>query len=295
MRDIDYKGAFYVLTSSALEYPDVLKSLNRDFEVAYHGDIHLSFKGQTPEIQAQRISNMKSQMQSVIPDTGAITGFRAPNEGYDKATEIALQKADLRHHLSDAHDADTRLPFFAPIEGTDIVNGLMVLPRTQRDDLNLLASFTESPKLLQAMQDDFNLARDTGAMGVLSVHSQNMGEGQLLNTVMPGYLSYLNLQKSTVWLATPSAINTWWRDRERFRLVVRMEGPRTEFDVAVGGKLPVNGASLILMLPRKGVLPNITGVKPSMPMPKITLLDEFRVSVVFDKLEPGNYFYQVGF
>ncbi len=295
MRDTDYKGAFYVLTSSGLEYPDVLKSLNRDFEVAYHGDIHVSFKGQTPEVQAQRISNMQSQMQSVIPDTGAITGFRAPNEGYDKTTEIALQKAGLRHHLSDTHDADTRLPFFAPIEGTDIVSGLMVLPRTQRDDINLLTSFREAPKLAQAMADDFNLTRDTGALGVFSVHSQNLGEGQLLNTAMPGYLSYLNSQKNAVWLATPSAINAWWRDRERFRLVVRMEGPRTEFDVAVGGKLPVNGASLILMLPRKGVIPNITGVKPNMPMPKITLLDEFRASVVFDTLAPGNYFYQVGF
>ena len=132
--------------------------------------------------------------------------------------------------------------------------------------------------------------------GVLfSVHSQNLGEGQLLNTAMPGYLGYLNSQKNTVWLTTPSAINAWWRDRERFRLVVRMEGPRTEFDVAVGGKLPVNGASLILMLPRKGVMPNITGVKQNMPMPKITLLDEFRASVAFDTLAPGNYFYQVGF
>lgn len=295
MRAIDYRGAFYVLTSSAIAFPDVLQELHRDFEVAYHGDIHTSFKGQPRDTQQQRITAMVSQLQTVIPQTGAVKGFRAPTEGYDKTTDILLLKAGLRHHLAGPGEANLRLPFFAPIEGTDILNGLLILPRTQRDDLNLLATFTDAPQLTQALIDDLNLARDNGALGVLSVHSQNFGEAQPLHLAMPAYLAYLRSQRESIWLAAPSEIDAWWRDRERLRLAVRPVGPRLELDLSVGGKQPVKGASLILMLPRKGVLPSVNGLKLGMPVPKVSLLDDFRATVVFDALEPGDYFYRITF
>ena len=295
MKDIDYKGAFYVLTSSALEFPDVLKSLYREFEVGYHGDIHTGFKDQSQDVQARRIANMQAQLKTVIPGATGVNGFRAPTESYDKTTEILLLKAGIQHHVSGPHDADFRLPFFAPIANTDVADGLIILPRSQRDDLNLLASIQDVPRLTQAMIDDFNLTRDNGALGVFSVHTQNFGEGQPMNLAMPAYLAHIRSQRDTVWLASPSEIDAWWRERERFRVIVRPSGPRIEFDVSVGGNLPVKGGGLVVMLPRKGSLPVISGVKPGMPIPKITPLDDFRAAVVFDTLAPGNYFYQVTF
>lgn len=295
MRAIDYRGAFFVLTSSAVAFPDVLKDLHRDFEVAYHGDVHTSFKGQSRELQQQRITGMVSQLQTVIPQTDAVQGFRAPTEGYDKTTDILLLKAGLKHHLAGPGEAPLRLPFFAPIEGTDISNGLLILPRTQRDDLNLLAAAQDPQQLTQAMIDDLNLARDNGALGVLSVHSQNFAEGQPVHQAMPAYLAYLRSQRESIWLAAPSAIDAWWRDRERLRMKVRQVGPRIELDLSVGGKLPVRGGSLTVMLPRKGVLPSISGLKLGMPVPKVSLLDDFRATIVFDTLEPGDYFFRITF
>ena len=295
MREIDYRGAFYVLTSSAVAFPDVLTDLHRDFELGYHGDIHTSFKGQSRDVQQQRITGMVSQLQQVITQPGAARGFRAPTEGYDKTTDVLLLKAGLRHHLAGPGEANLRLPFFAPIEGTDISDGLLILPRTQRDDLNLLAAFNDAAQLTQAMINDLNLARDNGALGVLSVHSQNFGEAQPMHQAMPPYLAYLRSQREAIWLASPSDIDTWWRERERLRMAVRQVGPRMELDLSVSGNQPVKGGSLTLMLPQKGVLPAINGLKLGMPVPKVTLLDDFRATIVFDNLQPGDYFYRITF
>ena len=137
--------------------------------------------------------------------------------------------------------------------------------------------------------------RDNGALCVFSLHSQNFGDGQPLNAALPAYLSYVQSQKNTVWLASPQAIDTWWRDRERLQIIVRPVGPRIEFDVTVGGKQPVKGGSLVIVLPKKGLLPVISGLKINMPTPKVTLLDDFRASIVFESLSPGNYFFQAVF
>ena len=297
LKDKSIPGAFYALTSSAVQFPDVLKSLYKNFEIGYHGDVHVSFKDQAKDVQEQRIVRMKAEMQGALQGASGspLVGFRAPTEGYDKTTEILLLKYGFRHHISGPHDSNIRLPFFAPIAGTDVNDGLILLPRSQRDDLNLLASITDPALLTQAMVDDFRQGRDNGALCVFSLHSQNFGDGQPLNAALPAYLSYVQSQKNTVWLASPQAIDTWWRDRERLQIIVRPVGPRIEFDVTVGGKQPVKGGSLTIVLPKKGLLPVISGLKINMPTPKVTLVDDFRASIVFESLSPGNYFFQAVF
>lgn len=295
LKSIAFPGAFYALSSSAVQYPDVVMALNRDFELGYHGDLHTSFKDQTEAVQSQRITAMQAQMQTLVSDGKSLQGFRAPTEGYDKTTEILLRKAGIKHHVSSPNSSPGRLPFFAPIADTDIADGLIVLPRTQRDDLNLLASSVDSAVLARALEDDFKLTRANGALGLLSVHSQNLGEGQPLTQAMTNYLAFLQTQRDSVWFAGPKQVDAWWRDRERVRLVVRPSGPRVEFDLSVGGDHSVKGTSLILALPRKNQLPTVAGTKLNMPMPRVVLLDEFRASIVFDALAPGNYFYQATF
>lgn len=295
MKSIDYSGAFYMLGASAAEFPQVAQALYARHEVGFHGDVHVSFKDQPSEVQSLRIASMQSLLKSALTDSSKATGFRAPTEGYDKTTEVLIQKAGLRHHISGPQDADLCLPSFAPIEGTDIVNGLLRLPRAQRDDLNLLKDLTDSTALTQGLIHDFDLMRRTGCLGVLSVHSQNLAEGGLLHTALPDYLTHVKKHTDTVWLTTPQQADRWWRDRERLRVAIRSSGARFEFDVSVGGKDPVSGGTFVILLPQKGNLPQITGVKPGMPQPRVTAIDDFRASVVFDTLAPGNYFYQANF
>jgi len=295
MKSIGYRGAFYMLGTSAAAFPQVAQTIHAQHEVGFHGDVHVGFKDQSTEVQSLRLTAMQAQLKSALGDTSALTGFRAPTEGYDKTTEILLQQSGVRHHLSGPQEADLCLPSFAPIANTDISTGLLRLPRTQRDDLNLLKDAADSAALAQGLTLDFDLMRSTGCLGVLSVHSQNLAEGSLLHTALPAYLAHVKQHTDTVWLASPQQVDRWWRDRERLRVAIRASGARFEFDVSVGGKGPVTGGSFLIVLPQKGSLPQITGVKPGMPQPRVTLVDDYRASIVFDNLEPGNYFYQANF
>ena len=295
MRSLDYRATFYVLTSVGKLFPDVLTRLARDFEVGYHADVHDSFKGQPGNVQEQRIKTMKAEMASVVPDTTRMTGFRAPTEGYDATTELLLQKAGIRHHTADPARTEGRLPIFAKQEDVATQDALVVLPRTQRDDINLTKQNLSVEQTRSELIDDFDLVVDTGALGLLSVHSQNFGPDGTLVKAMPGFLEHLKTRRAQIWLASAGQVADWWRDRDRFKLSYGNSGKRVEFNVTITGKTPVSGAAVIAMLPQKGFIPEITSLKIGMPKPVVSKIDDYRASIVFGSLPPGNYAYQMTF
>lgn len=295
LQETSVNGAFYVLTSLAGENKALLQRLAQTHQIGYHGDVHEGFKDQTEVVQEQRFAQMRQQLGAVLGDTATVLGFRAPGESYDKTTEIVAQKAGLRHHISDAHGSDTTLPFFAPIAGSTLESGLLLLPRTQRDDLLLLRQTQAPETLLQALRQDFDVNRLLGGLGVLSVHTQNFGAQQPLPQIMPAFLRHVKEADASVWTPTPQQMDTWWRDRERLRLVQRVTGARFEFDVSVGGNKPVDGGTFVVMLPFKGATPTVSSLKINMPLPKVVRLDDFRAALVFDSLPPGDYFYLLKF
>ena len=61
------------------------------------------------------------------------------------------------------------------------------------------------------------------------------------------------------------------------------------------GDKPVKGASLVVMLPARRMLPSVRGAKVGTTLPDIVALDEFRALLQFDSLKPGNYNYVVTF
>ena len=295
LQDAGVNGAFYVLTSLAAENKVLVERLAQRHEIGYHGDVHEGFRDQSASVQEQRFANMRQQLAAVLGDTSTVAGFRAPGEAYDKTTEITAQKAGLRHHVSDAHGSDTTLPFFAPIAGSTLENGLLVLPRTQRDDLLLLQQIQMPDALERSMRLDFDINRILGGLGILSVHTQNFGPQQPLALAMPGFLRHVKGAEASVWTPTPKQLDAWWRDRERLRLVQRVSGARFEFDVSVGGQKPVEGGTFVVMLPHKGAVPTVSSLKIGMPLPKVVRLDDFRAALVFDSLSPGDYFYLLKF
>jgi Polysaccharide deacetylase len=285
----------YVLTSVAKSFPQVLTSLARGCEVAYHGDVHDSFKGLVANIQQKRISDMKADMASLLPSNTTITGFRAPTEGYDKTTELLLHKAGFKHHAADPQRSEARLPFFAAIPDTDATTDLIVLPRTQRDDINLAIQGLSAEQTTKALIDDFDESMRTGSLGWLSVHSQNFAASSMLSAAFPDYLAHVRKNQSKVWMATANQVTEWWRNRERFKLDAAYNGRRFDMHVTIKGDGPLVGASVVIMLPKKGFVPNVSGTKIGMPTPTMTIIDDFRASLAFDSLNPGNYSYQVTF
>ena len=293
---LDYRPTFYVLTSVAKEFPDVLSQLSKDFEIAYHGDVHDSFKGQAASLQEQRILNMQEQMKSaLLPEAKQITGFRAPTEGYNLITERLLQKYGIRHHAVDPQRTEGRIPEFLKQEGVELVDSIVLLPRSQRDDINLARQNLNVEQTTKALIDDFDLAMRTGALAWLSVHSQNFKPDDILFKATPTFLEHVKKNKETMWLATAGQVNDWWRERDRFKVSYKQEGQRLELYVTVTGNKPVSGGSLTVMLPQKGVFPVVRGSKIGMKEPTIKKIDDYRSSIIFEKLEPGNYAYLVSF
>jgi hypothetical protein len=109
------------------------------------------------------------------------------------------------------------------------------------------------------------------------------------------YLHQLASRRETVWLASAGEVAEWWRDRDRVRVVSRDLGLRAEFDLSVTSGEPVDGVSVVVMLPRKNVLPTVRGAKTGMPPVEVTPIDPYRASVRFGELPAGNYHYQITF
>jgi peptidoglycan/xylan/chitin deacetylase (PgdA/CDA1 family) len=293
MRALDYRGTFYVLTSEGKQFPDVLLSLARDFEVGYHGEVHDGFKDQTPDQQQQRIQAMMNDMKAVLGDNKNVTGFRAPLESYDDNTEKLLVKAGIRHHTVDPARSNARLPELVKVDG--VADALVILPRTQRDDINLSSENLTVEQLTQALIDDFDLAQEMGGLGLLSIHSQNYANDAPLTMAMPGFLAHLKKHRDRVWMASGGEVAQWWRERARLKLSSKNLGRRLEFNLSVTGKTPLKGASLTVILPKKGILPNVQALKAGLPKPNVQKIDEYRASIVFPSLNPGDYAYQATF
>jgi hypothetical protein len=176
-----------------------------------------------------------------------------------------------------------------------LVDSIVLLPRSQRDDINFSRENLNVEQTAKALIDDFGLAMETGALGWLSVHSQNFKPDDVLFKATPIFLDHVKKNKDSTWLATAGQVADWWRERDRFKISYKQLGQRLEFNVTVTGNKPVSGGSLTLMLPQKGVFATVRALKIGMKEPEVRKIDEYRSAIVFSTLEPGNYAYLVTF
>ncbi|MDP2418568.1 MAG: hypothetical protein Q8M33_13940, partial [Hydrogenophaga sp.] len=190
---------------------------------------------------------------------------------------------------------ESRLPLIAKIDDVKPEDALVVLPRTQRDDINLYWEKLNVEQTTKALIDDFDIAFRSGSLAWLSIHTQNFNADGVLIQAMPGFLEHLKTQRDRLWLASAGEVADWWRERERIRLSSSFNGKRLEFDVTLTGNQPLKGVSLIVMLPKKSQSATVQSLKVGMILPKVTMIDDYRASVVFDELQPGNYAYQLTF
>jgi len=292
-------ATFFVLTSVAKQYPEALARLATHFELGMHGDIHTGFKGQSAKAQADRIGAMRRDIQQAMPQHPPVKGFRPPLEEYDATTEETLVKNDFLYEVVDPARSQSRLPFFAK---TNVANkaDLVVLPRTQRDDLNLLSQASVEPlqerkKILQMLEQDLEMVLDNGALGVLSIHSQNFDPQSPLVSALPQFFDTLLLNKDLLWVATAGEIAEWWADRSRVSLKTVARGLTVDVEVTISGRQQVSKFALIVMTPIRGKPPRVESLKVGLPKPEIVALDPLRYRILFPTLKPGNYSYNVSF
>lgn len=292
LEEVGLRGTFYMLTSVAVQHREaVLDILARGHEVAYHADVHVGFKGQSDEVQKGRIANMKSQMASLIgDDIGQATGFRAPTESYDQPTEVLLRAVGILHHAADPNSTEDRLPFASLHEpNVGIENAVIVLPRTQHDDVSFKRLNYSIEDTRRSLIHDFNVVMDTGSFGLLSVHTQNYIKGGSMYQTVPSLLKHAARFRQRVWFERGDRIAQWWRAFSQ----VRMEQTETipgQFDVRLtnAGKTALENFTLVAIFPHKNAEVALVPVDKSAPDAGVRVLDEQRAAIVLKTLPPGQ-------
>ena len=298
---IGVKGTFFCVTSIGKDHKKLLQQLAEKHEVAYHGDVHIGFEGKSPEQQEQRIKTMKKDFsEAMAPAYAAKTlGFRAPTESSDEVTEKLLRKYGFRYHVSQPQSTDARVPFFSTAEeNLTPEQALVILPRTQNDDLNF-AKIKKNPDLiLDTLIKETNYIIEMGALGILSVHSQNYASAGLVNKIsvmrklMPTYLQSLKQRQEEIWITTGIDISQWWRARTRVK--VDSSSEQFAFQVAEPG-IPQSMSFFITHPKADDTLPQIQPMDPNSPAPQIKRIDAFRSAIIFKPLAAGKYAYQIHF
>ena len=289
------KGTFYCLTSEAVRHPDLVRDLMaRGHEIAYHADVHFGFKGDPEGEQELRIIFMKQQMQTILGDrVKEATGFRAPTESYDKTTERLLRKHGILHHAADESAIEDRLPFFSVSEpGVSPQQALIVLPRTQLDDVSFKKLKFTPEQVTFNLNYDLDLTVRSGGFGLLSVHTQNYLEGGLMFVTMGDYVRKVASYKDRLWVARGDEITAWWRKRESVHLEQRFV--KNSLHVALQNTAPVQGLTVLVTLPHKDAAVRVSAATSGAPV-KIKPLDSFRAALVFDTLPAGRTQLRVDF
>lgn len=301
-RDLDaanLRGTFYSLTSIARQYRDTVQKLSEKHEIGYHGEVHVGFKGKTPEVQEKRLSAMVTEMQDIVGSRALpkVTGFRAPTESWDSNTEKLLRQLGVRHNVTGPSASEGRIPYFSDSEpGLKPEDAIVRLPRTQMDDLNYLGLRIGAGKATELIMLDFDYLLEAGALGVLSVHSQNYEPGELMTKITPPYIRKLQQHHDDVWTASGEEIANWWRARERVAYkAVKTSSTQFAFDVRAPGK--VKGLTFFVTHPALDMAPkSVSAVSSDAPLPELKRIDAYRTALIFrQELKVGNYAYSLEF
>ncbi|MEY2953761.1 MAG: hypothetical protein RLZZ401_1848, partial [Pseudomonadota bacterium] len=190
-----------------------------------------------------------------------------------------------------------RLPFFSSSEpGLSSEDAIVVLPRTQMDDLNYLGLRIPLDKAATLIMRDFDYLHESGALGVLSVHSQNYASDGLMAKLTPPYLRRLGQHREDVWVASGEALERWWRARERVVHKPAGNGPAQMLEFSVRSPGNVKGMSFFVTHPAQGAgLKSVTPSASGAPVPQVKRIDAWRSAIVFSQLEAGNYSYRLDF
>lgn len=285
-----FRGTFYSLTSEAVKHPEVVRDLlRRGHEIAYHADVHFGFRNLPSLEQDLRIQFMTQQMRSILGDQVALaTGFRAPTESYDHTTEQLLRQHGLLHHAADPAANEDRLPFFSIAEpGVPPAQALVVLPRTQWDDVNFTYLRLTADNVSKVLAYDLDLNFRSGAFSLLSVHSQYYVKDALMYRVMGEYVKKVASYGNQLWVARGDTIAHWWRQRAQVRFIqsAQPDGINIQLDSAV----TIDGLTIQVVLPARNAtvtwVPSL--VQGNTPRVRVQAMDPYRAAIVFEHLEPG--------
>jgi Polysaccharide deacetylase len=289
------RGTFYLLTGLAKNNPELVKRLATKHELAYHAEVHDGFKDLPYAMQEARMKVMQSQLASIIGDTSAVLGFRAPLESFDNNTEIALRRLGFRHHAGSMNSSDVMLPVFSKAEpelGPD--QALVTFPRDQLDDINFVRmGASDAGRMQQLLLEGTERSIQLRGFSLLSVHSQYMAKGSPLLQSLPKVFDRVSDPSSGVWLSAASQIERWWRAREMVSVTSKVQGRRIQINLQHPNIKLKNFRIIVLAPDTKTVLRIVS--KQGIAQAQAVRLDDQRWAIVLPDLGEARSSLQLQF
>jgi hypothetical protein len=160
---------------------------------------------------------------------------------------------------------------------------LVVLPRTQFDDVSFTYFKFTPEQAIEILNCDLDLTVRSGAFGLLLVHSQSYIKGGLMLRTMGEYVRKVATYKDRLWVARGDEIAAWWRKRETVVLEQRLIDETLHLRLQTS--IAVSGLSVFVTLPYKNALMRVASNTESTAV-RVKPIDPYRVALFFDTVQP---------
>ncbi len=284
----------FVPASVAKASLKTINLLSRVCEVAVSTTNTVTPNGTNAPLSQAQLQSAKADLNALFASGGKTVGVKLDYELSDKSIEPALTNSGFKYYTASLAQSDSRLPEFAKAPDPDPSIDLIRLPIAQREQAQFRGVMNQAQIALQLKEDFEQVLRD-GGLGWLHFNAENSKENSASNQAFQNHLEQIVKNRQSVWFANAVQVSEWWRTREQIKLETAYNGKRFDINLTIKGNTPMAGAALVVMLPKKNVALDISGSKVGMPIPIVTILDEYRALLNFAQLAPGNYSYQVTF
>ncbi|WP_223907493.1 hypothetical protein [Rhodoferax lithotrophicus] len=278
---------YFVLSSVAAKSAATLKILqSKGNEIAYLGDRFEGFKGQSSEMQAERLKKLLQEMRDAGFTLPANAGFHAPIESQDASTEKLLTNLGFSYFVSFMDRTDVREPFLPPTtkEVANAATSLIVLPRTITPPEDAMEQNPDNG--LKQFLTEFDLSTEAGALSIIRFPNQSLLAPEELDEITT---KFANPSKK-IWSATAGEVVDWWRERQHLHIDLDTKAGIPRLTVNITGVEPLrHSASVLINLPYPNdslrLIPDGNDLKDV----SITPTDPWRAAVKLENIKPGKY------
>ncbi len=244
-RSHGFPVTFFVVSSLALDFPDLAQQLRGSGEIGSHTSDHAVIAGLPHQEQMTRLRRSRSEIRGWSGDSAR--GLRPPEERLDEGTLRAWRRLG-GSYLVGVNEARGASPeVFKTPDGP-----VALLPRVLKDDYNLLVQESRmgSRHLVDAYLEGMTKVRALGGLAIVSLHSQVAGRPRRVGAVTEVVDSAH--AEGGWWLATGRQIADWWLARHGTRVTMRegLEAPDLLEASVTASDLPLEDAWVTIYLPR---------------------------------------------
>ncbi len=261
-RKAAFPSTFFVVSNLFQKYPDMMKGVNDNVEIASHSENHDTFEQLAQQQQFDRIQTSRLEIEELSKKP--VQGFRPPVEKYNDDTVAATLANRLAYFAGDGHFFR-----FAPLY---VAGGrLLFFPRVTSDDFSIhqRRDLANGDEIVRVLSDDYEHVRLLGGLYFFSMHTQIFGL-PLYKAPLAALLRGID-GSGGVWKANFRQLNQWVRSRDLVTTQIVHDGGKSVLNVSNGAAESIDG--LVIQVDMG------SGQPRSVPVPKLEAGKEARIDL----------------